>query len=423
MSTIKEIHAYEIIDSKGYPTIEARLTMDSGLYVVTSVPGASTVSTKEAVDLRDQDPNRFFGMGVTHAVSYVNELIAPKIKGASVNKQLEIDKWLSQADGTGNKSRLGVNTILTISQLLAKAGALSANLSLYKYINQLYKSVYKEEILVEKIPTPMFNSINGGAHANNTLDFQEFQIIPSSSFTFGTAYQKAVEIFSELKRVLEYRNATTSVGDEGGFSPNLTTNLDALEILTETITQKKMRCGLDIFLGIDLASTHFYRNGQYTIKDKTHSLRQTEYLEFLEAVTKNYSVLVLEDPFAEDDWDGWKKISSKVSSNIYIIADEPIRMNKDRLAYAIKEGACTSFLIKPNQIGTLTDVLELVNIARRGNLTYVVASRSSETNDDFAADLAVAIQSEFVKFGAPTRGERVAKYNRLWQIERDELGK
>ena len=217
MSTIKEIYAYEIIDSKGYPTIEARLTMDSGLHVVTSVPGAATTSSKEAVDLRDQDPDRFFGMGVTHAVSYVNELIAPKIKGASVNKQLEIDKWLSQADGTGNKSRLGVNTILTISQLLAKAGALSTNLSLYKYINQLYKSVYKEEIFVEKIPTPMFNSINGGAHANNTLDFQEFQIIPSSSFTFGTAYQKAVEIFSELKRVLEYRNATTSVGDEGGF--------------------------------------------------------------------------------------------------------------------------------------------------------------------------------------------------------------
>ena len=180
---------------------------------------------------------------------------------------------------------------------------------------------------------------------------------------------------------------------------------------------------MDIFLGIDLAATHFYRNGQYTIKDKTHSLRQAEYLDFLESVTKNYSVLVLEDPFAEDDWDGWKKISSKVSSNIYIIADEPIRMNKDRLAYAIKESACTSFLIKPNQIGTLTEVLELVNIARRGNLTYIVASRSSETNDDFAADLAVAIQSEFVKFGAPTRGERVAKYNRLWQIERDELGK
>lgn len=423
MSTIKEIHAYEILDSKGSPTIEARLTMDSGLYVVTSVPGASAISTKEAVDLRDQDPNRFWGMGVTHAVSYVNELIAPKIKGASVHKQLEIDKWLVQADGTGNKSRLGVNTILIVSQLIARAGALSEGIPLHKYINKLYRSVYKDEIFVEKIPTPMFNSINGGAHAVNNLDFQEFQIIPSSSFTFSTAYQKAVEIFTELKRVLEYRNATTSVGDEGGFSPNLTTNLDALEILTETITQKKMRSGLDVFLWIDLAATRFYHNGQYAIKDKNHSLRQAEYLDFLESITKNYSVLVLEDPFAEDDWDGWKKISGKVASNIYILADEPIRMNKERLAYAIRENACTSFLIKPNQIGTLTDVLELVNIARRGSFSYVVATRSSETNDDFVADLAVAIQSEFVKFGAPIRGERIAKYNRLWQIERDELGK
>jgi enolase len=195
MSTIKEIHAYEIIDSKGAPTIEARLTMDNGAYVVTSVPGATLHSTKEAVDLRDEDPARFAGMGVSHAVSYVNDLIAPKIKGASVTKQLEIDKWLLQADGTKNKSRLGINTILIISQLLVKAAAVTANVPLFKYINQLYHSIYKEEIFLEKIPTPIFNTINGGAHANNTLDFQEFQIIPSSSFSFGTAYQRLLKSF------------------------------------------------------------------------------------------------------------------------------------------------------------------------------------------------------------------------------------
>lgn len=422
MSTIKNIHAYEIIDSKGIPTIEARLTLDNDMFVVTSVPGATYHSTKEAVDLRDEDPNRFTGMGVSHAASYINDLIAPKIKGASVSKQLEIDKWLVQADGTKNKSRLGVNTVLIVSQLLMKAGALSANVPVFKYINQLYQSIYKEEIAIEKIPTPIFNSINGGAHANNTLDFQEFQIIPSSSFSFGTAYQKAVEVFFELKRVLEYRNATTAVGEEGGFSPNLTTNLDALEILTETITQKKMKCGLDIFLGIDIAASRFMRNGQYTIKDRSHSLKRDEYIEFLTHVTKNYSILVLEDPFGEDDWEGWKKFSSNASS-IYIMADELIRGTKDRLAYAIREGACTSLLLKPNQIGTITDILELTNIARRSSISYVVAARSSETNDDFIADLAVGLQSEFVKFGAPIRGERVAKYNRLWQIERDELGK
>ena len=286
MSTIKNIHAYEIIDSKGNPTIEARLTLDNDSYVITSVPGAIFQSTKEAVDLRDEDPNRFTGMGVSHAVSYVNDLIAPKIKGASVHKQLEIDMWLSQADGTRNKSRLGVNTILTVSQLLVKAAALSEQAPLFKYINKLYQSIYKEEIPLEKIPTPIFNTINGGAHANSTIDFQEFQIIPSSSFTFGTAYQKAVEIFFELKKVLEYRNATTAVGEEGGFSPNLTTNLDALEILTETITQKKMRCGLDIFLGIDMAASHYYKNGQYLIKDKNHPLNKTNISIFFQVLSK-----------------------------------------------------------------------------------------------------------------------------------------
>ncbi|MFA5136867.1 MAG: enolase C-terminal domain-like protein [Patescibacteria group bacterium] len=423
MSTIKSIYAYEIIDSKGIPTIEARLTLDTDEYVTTSVPGAAGNPSKEPVDLKDEDPNRFTGMGVLHAVSYINELIAPKIKGASITKQIEIDKWLMEADGTKNKSRLGVNTILTISQLIAKAAARSARIPLFRYINKLYQTVYKQDLPIEKIPTPIFNTINGGAHANNTIDFQEFQIIPSSSFSFGLAYQKTVEVFFELKQVLEYRNATTAVGEEGGFSPNLTTNLDALEILVETITQKKMKCGLDIFLGIDLAASRFYKNGQYTIKDKSHSLKGDEYSDFLQNITQNYSILAMEDPFAEDDWEGWKKFTSKVSSSIYIIADEAVRMNREKLAYAIRENACTSFLIKPNQIGTLTGVLELVNIARINNVSYIVAAVSSETNDDFIADLAVAIQSEFVKFGAPTRGERVAKYNRLWQIERDELGK
>lgn len=423
MSTIKSIHAYEILDSKGIPTIEARLTLDNDSYVTTSVPGASVNTVKEAVDLRDEDPNRFGSMGVLHAVSYVNELIAPKIKGASINKQIEIDKWLIQADGTKNKSRLGVNTILIISQLLAKANALSSHIPIYKYINQLYQTLYKDEIPLEKIPTAIFNAISGGAHANNTIDFQEFQIIPSSSFSFATSYQKAVEIFHELKKVLEYRNATTAVGEEGGFSPNLSTNLDALEILTETITQKKMKCGLDIFLGIDLTASRFYHNNQYTIKDKSQSLKKAEYVAFLESVAKNYAILILEDPFAEDDWEDWKKLTGKISSNIYIVGDELIRMNRDRLAFALKENAITSFLIKPNQIGTITEILELVNIARRSNTSYIVAARSSETNDDFIADLAVGIQSEFIKFGAPIRGERVAKYNRLWQIEREELGK
>lgn len=421
MSTIKNIHAYEIIDSKGIPTVEASLTLDDDRVVTTSVPGASSASQNEAIDLRDEDPNRFSGQGVTHAVSYINELIFPKIKGASVLKQIEIDKWLNDADGTKNKSRLGVNTILIISQLLAKAASVSQHVPLFKYINSLYKSIYNEEIPIEKIPTPIFNMINGGQHANNSLDFQEFEIIPSSSFTFGTAYQRAVEIFVELKRVLEYRNATTAVGEEGGFSPNLTTNMDALEILMETVTQLKMKCGLDIFFGVDIASNRFFKNGRYSIKDKSHSMKREEYMNFIKSMTENYPILSIEDPFADNDWEGWKKLNELISKNIYVVGDELIRMNKDKLAYAIRESSCTSFLIKPNQVGSLTEVLEMVNIARKTNTSYIVAARSSETNDDFVSDLSVAIQSEFVKFGAPTRGERVAKYNRLWQIERDEL--
>ncbi len=421
MALIKSIVAYEIIDSRGLPTVEARLELDSGASVVTSVSGSQGNFPNEPGDIRDEDPNRFFGKGVLHAISYINDLIAPKLKGVNPSKIREIDDWLIKADGTKNKSRLGTNTLLTISQIVAKAGAADLHIPLYRYLNQLYKTIYKTEIVIEKIPTAIFNMINGGKHANTPMDFQEFQIIPSSSFTFGASYQKAIELYSELKRVLEYRNATTAVGEEGGFSPNLTTNIDALEILNEAIAQVKMKVGLDVFLGIDFASSFFSKNGLYTIKDKPRPLKSEEYIAFIKTLLNNYSILYLEDPFDVEDWPSWKKLNSTLESAVYIVGDEFIRMNKDRLTYAIKENSCTSLLLKPNQIGTLSEVFEIVSLARTNSLTYIVAGRSSETNDDFIADLSVALQSEFVKFGAPVRGERVAKYNRLWRIERDEL--
>ena len=421
MALIKSIFAYEIIDSRGLPTVEARLELDSGVSVVTSVAASQKSFPNEPEDIRDEDANRFFGKGVLHSVSYINDLIAPKLKGVNPSKIREIDDWLIKADGTKNKSRLGINTILTLSQLVAKAGAEDLHIPLYVYLNKLYKDIYKKEIPIDKVPTPIFNMINGGKHANTPMDFQEFQIIPSSSFTFGTAYQKAIELYSELKKVLEYRNATTAVGEEGGFSPNLTTNIDALEILNEAIIQVKMKVGLDMFLGIDFASSFFSKNGLYTIKDKTHALKSEEYIAFVKFLLDNYSILYAEDPFDSEDWPSWKKLNTSLASTVYIVGDELIRMNKDRLAYAIKENSCTSFIVKPNQIGTISEVFEIVNLARTNSLTYIVAGRRSETNDDFIADLAVAIQAEFVKFGAPVRGERVAKYNRLWKIERDEL--
>lgn len=421
MALIQRIFAYEIIDSRGLPTVEAMLELDNGVSVITSVPGSQANYPNEPEDIRDEDANRFFGKGVLHSVSYINDLIAPKLKGVSPLKLREIDDWLIKADGTKNKSRLGTNTLLTISQLVAKAGAADQKVPLYSYLNQFYKTVYKSEITIDKVPTPIFNMINGGKHANTPMDFQEFQIIPSSSFTFGTAYQKAIELYNELKKVLEYRNATTAVGEEGGFSPNLANNVDALEILNEAITQVKMKVGLDMFLGIDFASSFYSKKGLYTIKDKARSLKSEEYSAFITFLLNNYSILYMEDPFDAEDWPSWKKLNSSISSTVYIVGDELIRMNKDRLGYAIKDGSCTSLLIKPNQIGTLSEVFEMVNIARTNSISYIVAGRSSETNDDFMADLAVALQSEFVKFGAPVRGERVAKYNRLWKIERDEL--
>lgn len=421
MSRIKKIYAYEIIDSRGYPTIEGKLILDDGREVTSAIPAGTSIGKYEAIELRDNDTNRMDGMGVKKAVSYINQLIAPKLVGVSPLKQQDVDLWMIKADATKNKSKLGANTVLTISQLLCKAAALSVGVPLFRYINSLYQSMFQSKINVEKVPSPIFNIINGGKHANNNLEFQEFQLIPSSSLSFTKAYELGVEIFHELKRVLIYRNANISVGEEGGFAPNFTTNIDAIEVLNETISQKNLKIGLDVFLGLDIAASNFFKDGKYLIKDKPHPLKPDEYLEFVKSLVKNYSILVLEDPINEDDWVNWKKLYEQLPSNTYLVGDDLLTTNKDRLKKAIQEKTCSTVLVKPNQIGTITETLEVVDIARKNNFNYVVSHRSGETNDSFIADFAVAVQSDFVKFGAPSRGERVAKYNRLWQIEREEL--
>lgn len=421
MSVIKSIHAYEIMDSRGYPTIEGQLTLDTGQVVTVSIPSGTSIGKHEALELRDQDPKRFGGFGVTQAVSYVNELIGPKLIGISPLKQQEIDNWLIKADGTPNKSKLGANTTLTISKLIAKAGAVDQGVSLFQYINTLYKNNFKEDIKIEKVPSPIFTMLSGGKHANNNLEFQEFSIIPSSSLNFSKAYQLGVELFHEVYKVLIYRGANTSVGEEGGYSPSFSTNMDALEVLNETIIQKGLKPGMDIFLGMDIAASNFYKNDRYEIKDKPHPLKRDEYIEFLKNLISHYSMLILEDPLQDDDYEGWKKLLSGLPEQIYLVGDDLITTNKDRLMNAVKEELCTTVLIKPNQIGTISETFEVVSIARKNNFNYIVSHRSGETNDDFIADFAVGIQADFVKFGAPSRGERIAKYNRLWQIEREEL--
>lgn len=421
MSVIQSIFAYEIIDSRGFPTVEGRLTLDNGTTVTSSVPSGSIKGKFESYELRDNDKKKFDGMSVDQSISYINDLIAPKLKGISPLKQREIDYWLISADATKNKSRLGANTILTVSQLICKAAAADQNLPLFKYINGLYSDLNKENLSIEKVPAPIFNLINGGKHANSNLEFQEFQIIPSSSFNFSQAYQMGVEIFHELKKVLEYRNAGISVGEEGGLTPNLSNNLDALELLVETVHKREIRLGMDIFLGVNMAANYFFKNERYTLKDKPHPLSRDEIIDFIISMTKLYPLLVLEDPLSESDWDGWKKLNDLLPSSVYLTGDDLICTNKERLLSAVKNRACAALTIKPIQVGTLSETLEVISLARKNKVSYFISDRTGETTDDFLADLAVATQAEFVKFGAPSRGERVVKYNRLWKIEREEL--
>lgn len=419
--TVSKIIAYEILDSRGFPTLEARITLSDGHELETSIPSGTSIGKYEALELRDGDMSRFMGMGVLRAVDIVNNVIGPKLVGVEVDRQLDVDRWLIAADGTDNKSKLGANAVLAVSQLFLKAGAYGNKVPVFYYINKLYEKLFNTYITIERIPTPIFNVINGGKHANNTLQFQEFQLIPSSSLSFEEALRMGTEAFHELKDVLLYRNANISVGEEGGFAPNLSTNTDALELLNETIGRRHLKLGLDVFLGLDLASSYYYTDGKFDLKDKPTPMSKEEYTEFLIHLMGTYPFLAVEDPLLEDDFDGWSKLMEKMPSNTYLIGDDLLTTNKDRLQRAIKEKACTTILIKPNQIGTITETLEVVNLARNNKINYIVSHRSGETNDDLIADLGVGIQADFVKFGAPSRGERVAKYNRLLKLVYQDL--
>lgn len=423
MLTIKNISAYEIIDSRGYPTIEVSALLSNDKTVKTSVPSGTSIGKYEARELRDKDENRFGGMGVTKATSIINKVLAPKLIGVSPSKYRAIDDWMIKADGTENKEKLGANTILALSQLFIKAAAVEQGVPIYKFINTEYTKRFKAEQPLQKIPTPVFNIINGGRHASNNLEFQEFQVIPSSSFTFAKSYQLGVEIYHELRRVLIYRNASVSVGEEGGFSPSFSSNVDAIEALKEAVQKRDLKIGMDIFLGLDVAASSFYRNNKYYIKDMNHPLSRDEYMKFILHLVENNALLSIEDPLNEDDFDGWSFLFKNLPSEIYLIGDDLIVTNKERLERAIKEKACSMVLIKPNQIGTISEAMEVIYTAKKNDLAVLVSHRSGETNDSFIADFAVGVQADFVKFGAPSRGERVAKYNRLWEIEREKLSK
>ncbi len=419
MAKVKTIKAREILDSRGNPTLETKITLDDGAVGVASVPSGASLGKYEAVELRDNDPDRYGGMGVLKAATNVNEVIGPKIIGREANQQDEIDQLMIKLDATDNKSKLGANALLSVSQGVCEAAAASAKMPIYLYIARLYG--LKEEEL--KIPLPTFNLINGGKHGAGNLDFQEFHVIPSGyQKTYAQVLETAEEVYQAVKKVLIRHKAIHSVGDEGGFAPNLFSNLDALEILKESIQESGNELGRNIFLGLDVAASSFYEGGKYKIRDRTVPLDTDEMVEYYGDLHRQYPLFLLEDPFHEDDWEGWEKIAGKLSDTL-IVGDDLLATNKHRIQKAIRVRACSAVLVKPNQIGTISETIKVVKLAREANWKIVVSHRSGETNDDFIADFAVGVAADHVKFGAPARGERVVKYNRLLAIEEESGGK
>ena len=412
MAKIKQISAREILNAKGNPTIEATVILSDGATGIASCPTGTSVGTYEAVDLKDNDQTRFQGQGVLNAILNIQKLIAPSLIGMDASKQQEIDKKMIDLDGTQNKSRLGANATLSVSMAVAKASAKSSVLPLYLYLREFIK----KENLPLRIPTPLFNVINGGKHAEDNFDFQEFMIIPATSKTFEESLKMAGDIYNSLRKNIETNNLSTLIGDEGGFSPKLASNQEALLLLKRSVESANLRLGFDVFFGMDVASNNFYSQNTYHIRDKSSSLSARDLISFYRMLNEQYHFLYLEDGLAEDDWDNWTLLCSELSGETLIVGDDLTTTNPYRLQTALQKKAITGIIIKPNQIGTVIEALAVVEMARENGLKIAVSHRSGETNDDFIADFAVAASADYVKFGAPARGERVAKYNRLLQI-------
>lgn len=415
MSKISKIWAREILDSRGIPTIETACMLDSGSISVASVPSGTSTGSYEALELRDTDSPRYLGKGVLRAIENVNKVIAPALLGLNPQDQFDIDKKLIELDGTENKSKLGANSILSVSVAVAKASALDLKMPIYSWINTLCQKGGLAPKL--KVPIPLFVMIEGGLHGAGNLDFQEFWMIPASSKTFGQSLQMAVEIFLTMGESLARRGAIHSVGQEGAYAPNLFTNADAFEVFIESIKQTTYSLGRDVFLGLDIASNSFYKNGEYFIKDKSGGLNDIQFLEYYKGLSEQYKLAILEDPYHEDAWDAWVKISNELNSNVLIVGDDLLVTNPKRIQKAIQEKACNGIIVKPNQIGSVTETLNVLKIVKEAGWKTIISQRAGEPNDSFLADFSVGVGADYVKFGAPNRGERVAKYNRLSAIE------
>lgn len=414
MAIIKKIIGREILDSRGYPTIESIVQLADGSVGSFAAPSGASIGKHEAVELRDGDPKRFGGKGVLKCLHNIVSILAPKIIGQDAANQKEIDKIMIALDGTAEKSNLGANTILSISGAVAKAQSASEKVTLYKYISKLLTGTDTQKF---QIPTPMFNILNGGKHGGGNTDFQEFMIVPPQATNYSTNLRTGSEIYYALKDVIANHSGITLVGDEGGYAPVLYTNADALKIIQEAIQKAGYTLGIDVFFSLDVAASYFLDGREYKIKDRPVALSTKDLIEYFVALDDQYHILSLEDPLGEDDWDGWTTLTQKLGKETIIVGDDLITTNIERLNKAIEKQACNAIIVKPNQVGTITETLEVVKRAKAANIKVIVSHRSGETNEDFIADFAVGVNADYAKFGAPARGERVAKYNRLLEIE------
>jgi enolase len=415
MAKIKHIWAREILDSRGIPTVETACMLDNDSVSVSSVPAGTSTGSHEALELRDTDNPRHLGQGVLKAVENVNTVLGQAIIGMDPTDQINIDKKLIEVDGTENKSKFGANAILSISEVVARSGSVAINQPLYAWIYQLASRGNITNKV--KIPTPLFNMINGGLHGAGNLDFQEFWVVPASNKSFIEGLQMGAEIYQTIGLNLGHRGAIHSVGQEGGYAPNLFTNADAFEVFIESIRQTNYSLGRDVFLGLDVASNSFYRDGEYLIKDRTGGMDDNQFMEYYKGLYDQYKLAIIEDAFQEDAWDSWKKMVGTMGDSLLVVGDDLLVTNPKRVQKAIDEKACNAAVIKPNQIGTVTETLNVVKMVKDAGWKTVVSHRSGETNDSFIADFAVGVAADYIKSGAPARGERVAKYNRLISIE------
>jgi enolase len=407
---IEQVWAREIIDSRGNPTVEVDVYLDDGSLGRASVPAGKSKGQHEAVELRDEDSSRYGGMGVTKAVEAVNSVIAPELVGLDATDQVGIDKHLLQLDGTPNKSHLGANAIVGTSLAVAKAAAESVALPLFRYLGGVNARI---------LPVPLLNVLNGGQHADNDLAFQEFMIAPAGASSYSEALRMGVEVFHSLKALLRQRGHRTSVGDEGGFAPALSSNEEALSLLVEAIQRADYQPGADVFLALDAAATSFQQDGLYRLEGEGRTLSGPDMVAYYEDLCAQFPIISIEDGLAEDDWETWRLLTEKLGERVQLVGDDLFVTSVERLRKGIEMGACNSILIKVNQIGTVTETFDAVETARRAGYTAVISHRSGETEDTTIADIAVATGAGQIKTGAPSRSERVAKYNQLLRIEEE----